>query len=726
MTEPPKTDALLADHDAWFRNLLPGIEGVLYHGVRGRLLWTSLAPEILLAVVGERYRQQLRDVLQGEKPLAAAALLRLGDHVAWLTPLRSGDEQPLGVLALVLPAAEAPVMAAALQKQLAPALRNLQQVLWLRRQLIQSQRRLRLQAAEGKLLHAVEDLFHGPVSAAEQALQELLFLCRRHLAVDAAWLAVPDKQILLADGYADGRLVPPTTVARLMGLGVEGSGEGDHFVGQEAGVLWIVLRSPDRQMQGVLVLEGWQQSPFSRCHLGRILGYIAPHAESLLNKNYDSLTGLRAWPWFEGELAAAAARDGSVLMVMDIDRLHVFNETFGRETGDVVLRQLATVLREALPMGAAARVTGDQFAVLLQDADLGKAQQLGEDICRRFKEHAFTRDGQTYRASVSIGISPLDAVSDSDAGMGAARAALQAAKDRGRGRVEIYQSADISLVQRVGDLQMLGHVRSAIENNRLTLMAQPLAPLRDGGARHYHEVLVRILDEEGGQVAPGEFMATAERFQLMEELDRWVVQTTLRLLARHGRHLRGPSVRFAINLSGQSLGSRQFLHFVERAVRSSGVPPGLIIFEITESVAVSKMQQAQAFMLAMRALGCRFSLDDFGTGLSSFAYLKLFPVDTLKIDGSFVQDLASNVVSQSVVAAIAEVARVLKLETVAEFVGDEVSMDLLRRLNIGYAQGFFVGRGVALAEQVKALERRYAARATSDHGISPRRLPLSR
>jgi Amt family ammonium transporter len=190
----------------------------------------------------------------------------------------------------------------------------------------------------------------------------------------------------------------------------------------------------------------------------------------------------------------------------------------------------------------------------------------------------------------------------------------------------------------------------------------------------------------------------------MEELDRWVVSKTLELLAGNLAGLKASGTRFAINLSGQSLGSEAFLAFVEEQLESTGVPPGLLCFEITETVAVANLQRAQAFMHALRKIGCRFSLDDFGTGLSSFAYLKLFPVETLKIDGSFIRDLPSNVVSQSVVAAIAEVARVMQLETVAEFVQDDATLDLLAKLGMTGAQGYLLGEPSRLEDHIERLK----------------------
>jgi EAL domain-containing protein (putative c-di-GMP-specific phosphodiesterase class I) len=281
--------------------------------------------------------------------------------------------------------------------------------------------------------------------------------------------------------------------------------------------------------------------------------------------------------------------------------------------------------------------------------------------------------------------------------------ACGAAKDRGRGRVEVYEAADESIIQRFDNIRLVGQIRNAIESDRLMLVAQPIMPVRENTANPYCEVLVRFLDDEGRQMSPAEFLSAAERYQLMEELDRWVVTRTLQMLEPHVVRLAGTGSRFAINLSGQSLGSEQFLPFVQDRLAATSVPPGMLCFEITESVAVANLQRAQTFMHTLKRIGCKFALDDFGTGLSSFAYLKLFPVDTLKIDGSFIRDLSSNVVSQSVVAAISEVARVMQLDSVAEFVQDEATLALLPKLGITWAQGWLFGQPVPLGERIAAL-----------------------
>jgi EAL domain-containing protein (putative c-di-GMP-specific phosphodiesterase class I) len=338
------------------------------------------------------------------------------------------------------------------------------------------------------------------------------------------------------------------------------------------------------------------------------------------------------------------------------------------------------------------------------DTNIETARLHAEAICSRVRQIEFGRGDQIYRASVSIGVGPLDGDGEVEGGpLAAAKVACGAAKDRGRGRVEIYQAADESIIQRFDDIRLVGQIRNAIESDRLMLVAQPIMPIKDGAGHPYCEVLVRFLDGEDRHIAPADFLSAAERYQLMEDLDRWVVTHTLQQLAPHAAQLARAGARFAVNLSGQSLGSEQFLPFVQKRIVASGVPPEMLCFEITESVAVANLQRAQTFMHTLKRTGCKFSLDDFGTGLSSFAYLKLFPVDTLKIDGSFIRDLSSNVVSQSVVAAISEVARVMQLDSVAEFVQDEATLALLRKLGITWAQGYLFGQPASLSERIAGL-----------------------
>ncbi len=704
MGREAEKNAVFSDYAVFLKALLPLAQGFLYHDRGGRLFWAELPAEGAPALP-DSYHAALSALLTeggGDEPKTAR--LPLGNLVAFLLPLLGDGGRVVGALTVLVERSSAGMEGEFVRDVLGPALRSLQRELALRFRVLDGQRKLQVQAAEERLLHQVEKILHER-GGCDPALRRILALCQEHLGIDGALLMIPDKRIALVQGGTlsaqEAELVSHSLIATAREPGFDPSD-----VHESAAALWLPVCRHEREVQGVFVLQGWQRSGFSRRRLDRVARYVGSHIESLLERDYDPLTGLMAWAVFERELAAASSADDGdcSVMCLDFDRLHVLNDTFGREAGDEALARFAALLREMLPGRLVSRVTGDNFAVLLPATDLEEARQIGQAICDRVREDVYVRGDQTYRATVSIGIGPL-ASSDGESGDGlvAARIACKAAKDRGRARVEVYESADQSIIRRADDIQLVGYVRNAIENSRLALMGQRLLPLKNGRVQHYFEVLVRIVDEDGQHVPPTEFLPAAERYQLMEELDRWVVANTLQLIAGAGRRLDRDMARFAINLSGQSLGSDSFLPFVQSAIERSGVAPGLIAFEITESVAVAKMQQAQAFMHALKKIGCRFSLDDFGTGLSSFAYLKLFPVDTLKIDGGFVRDVTTNVVSQSVVAAIAEVARVMQLETVAEYVQDQAALELLRSLNISYAQGFVVGGAEPLQAQLAAI-----------------------
>jgi diguanylate cyclase (GGDEF)-like protein len=566
---------------------------------------------------------------------------------------------------------------------------------------------LQVQATEERLLHMVEDVLRQR-QPCDVAMKRILSLCQEHLGVSGTCLVIPDKRITIVCGDAMS-----TTEVELQCQTLINEARNPDFdtnaVSQRKNLLWMPVHARGQEeAQGIFALIDWEQSDFSQRRLARVARYVGSHLDSALDRDFDPLTGLMAWPVFERELTACL-EDGQgeahSVMYFDVDQLHVVNDNFGRDAGDEILKQLAALLREMLSGHPVSRVTGDHFAALLRHTSIEDARRLAEDICGRFREQVYVRGDQSHRPSVSVGIgSAANASGPSSGSLAAAQVACQAAKDRGRARVEVFESGDASIVRRFDDIQVVGYVRNAIENGRLALLGQRIMALKPGRVPHYYEVLVRLVDEAGQHVPPADFLSAAERYQLMEDLDRWVVGTTLKLLASSGRNLRGGEARFAINLSGQSLGSDSFLSFVENRILESGVAPELITFEITESVAVARMQQAQSFMHALKRIGCRFSLDDFGTGLSSFAYLKLFPVDTLKIDGSFVRDVTTNVVSQSVVAAIAEVARVMQLETVAEYVQDQAALELLRSLNITYVQGYLIGQTEPLENRISVID----------------------
>lgn len=695
MAEPRTTsdkDQIHSDYTGLLRALSPGLRGVRCLGHDRSILWSE---EPQPPVTSDRACDAALDAILGSDE-ALPARVDLGDAAAYLLPLRNEKGCTLGALVAFVDAARATQAAPDFAATLRPATRTLERELSLRVRLVEGYRKLEVQAAEERLLHEVERSIDG--SDCETTLRRILKLCRKLLQLRTAAILIPDKNILAVEGEAVSR-------SRLEELALAAAG-GQAGPGHTDSA--SIIHGPGDSAAGILLLAGWPEGEFSARRRARVGRYIAAHAATVLDRTYDRLTGLTAWSVFEKQLEAGVKQTAvsgdapQVLMYFDIDRLDVANDTLGRETGDQVLARFAGILREELPGHQVARVGGDRFAALLAGSDLDVACQLAERVAARFRQLEFGQGDRSYRASVSVGIG---AVADQDATgaergpMATAQVACDAAKDRGRGRVEVYQAADVSIIQRFDDIHLVGYIRNAIELGRLALLGQPIVPVKSGtDLPGYYEVLVRLLDDDDSHISPSEFLSAAERYQLMEELDRWVVANTLDILGRSAVALGVAGTRFAINLSGQSLGSESFLPFVQEQLARSRVPPSQICFEITESVAMANLQRAQNFMHTLRRTGCRFSIDDFGTGLSSFAYLKLFPVSTVKIDGSFVRDLPTNTVSQSVVAAIAEVARVMELETVAEFVQDRATLSLIDKLGITWAQGFLVGEPGLLVE----------------------------
>ena len=703
MADAPAQDQVLGDYAALLRILLPQACGFYCYSREGAAIWKD--PGSGAVRPDGRYESALAAFREGE--CTVAERVDLGHGAGYLLPLRSEKDQALGVLVILVEPPASTMDAVRCLELTRPAVQTLQRELSLRFRLLDSYRKLNVQAAEERLLHDVDRVAHDDGDC-NHVLGKVLALCRHYLQVDSAALLVPDRRIALIQGEG----LKHAELASMLDASIEAQREAgvrmmppDKWFGSD--LYTVNICHADKRQAGILALAGWRTADFSLRRRSRVARYLASHIETILQRGFDDLTGFMAWSSFEELLRSmgqASGNSNNALLYFDMDRLHVANDTLGREVGDEILSGFAKIAREELPGHLLTRITSDSFAALLVDTDIEMARQHAEKICSSVRLLEFGRGDRIYRASVSIGVGPLGGGDEVEGGpLAAAKVACGAAKDRGRGRVEVYQPADESIIQRFDDIRLVGQIRNAIESDRLMLVAQAIVPIREGTGHPYCEVLVRFLDNEDRHISPADFLSAAERYQLMEELDRWVVTRTLQLLEPHAARLAGTGTRFAINLSGQSLGSEQFLPFVQERIVASSVPTEMLCFEITESVAVANLPRAQTFMHTLKRTGCKFSLDDFGTGLSSFAYLKLFPVDTLKIDGSFIHDLSSNVVSQSVVAAISEVARVMQLDSVAEFVQDEATLALLRKLGITWAQGYLFGQPASLSERIAGL-----------------------
>ena len=307
--------------------------------------------------------------------------------------------------------------------------------------------------------------------------------------------------------------------------------------------------------------------------------------------------------------------------------------------------------------------------------------------------------------SISIGVATLDTTSgELSHSLAAAETACKAAKDRGRNRVEVYKSQDVSLVRRFADINIAGQLRAAIDAGRLQLYSQLIVPFACAeNPRTHFELLLRMVDEDGRTVGPDRFLSAANRYQLMPEIDRWVINQAIELLKPQAELLAGQTVSFAINFSGQSLNDESFVDFLLERIRSSGIDPGVFTFELTENATIANIARAESLIRRLRDLGCGVALDDFGTGLSSLAYLRQLPVTMLKIDGSFVRDILKDPRAESMVRAIAQLARSLSLTTVAEYVETDEIRTRVATLGVDYGQGFAIGRPSPLVELLSEL-----------------------
>ena len=445
------------------------------------------------------------------------------------------------------------------------------------------------------------------------------------------------------------------------------------------------LREDDGKVRGVVLVF---HDTTELAVLTHRLSYQASH---------DALTGLVNRHEFEArlELALETSRFEHLehaLCFMDLDQFKIVNDTCGHVAGDELLKQLAARLRASIrEVDTVARLGGDEFGLLLEGCPLEQARQVAENVLEMTREFRFMWGDKVFDVGMSIGLVPFSADSGNITDiLSAADSACYVAKGLGRDRLHIFERDDLTLAKHRSEMQWLQKIRVALEENNFQLYSQPIRPLLDEQAAWHNEILLRLRDEDGELVLPGSFLPAAERYHLMPAIDRWVVKHTLAALAS-GSASDG-MVQAAINLSAQSLCDDQFLAFVMEAIRSSGVAPRHLCFEITETTAIANLSRAMQLIAELRKLGCRFALDDFGSGLSSFGYLKNLPVDYLKIDGSFVKDMTENPIDRAMVNSINEIGHLMGIKTVAEFVASERHVQMLREMGVDYAQGFHVAK----------------------------------
>ncbi len=417
---------------------------------------------------------------------------------------------------------------------------------------------------------------------------------------------------------------------------------------------------------------------------------------------HDTLTGLINRREFEKSLSQALAEAKTehhqhVLLYLDLDQFKIVNDTCGHVAGDELLKQLAVLLQTKLREGnVLARLGGDELGVLLSYCPEDQAYHVADNLRLAVKEFRFNWEGKSFDIGVSIGMVVIDAESlNVGELLSAADMACYAAKDSGRNRIHVYRREDMMLVQRHGEMQWVNRLTRAIEQDRLVLFRQRILSIADPtGSEEHYEILIRLRGENDEIIPPGAFIPAAERYGLMPSVDRWVIRTLFTAMAKQAERTvpEGDACSYAVNLSGTSLNDELLQNYVREQLLLHNIAPRRIWFEITETAAIANLPHASRFIKEMKALGCRFSLDDFGSGVSSFAYLKNLAVDNLKIDGSFVKDIVDDPIDYAMVQSINQIGHVMGLRTTAEFVENDAILSRLREIGVDYAQGYGIHR----------------------------------
>jgi diguanylate cyclase (GGDEF)-like protein len=410
--------------------------------------------------------------------------------------------------------------------------------------------------------------------------------------------------------------------------------------------------------------------------------------------SHDELTGLINRREFESRVDRAIQQTrthGSThaLMYLDLDQFKVVNDTCGHAAGDELLQQLAQLLLSSVRhRDTLSRLGGDEFGMLLDNCPLDKAVSIANTMLRSVDAFHFSWSGNIFTLGISIGVVPLDqSTQDLANALSAADSACYIAKESGRNQVQIAHMGDRRLQQRQGEMQWVSRLTRALEENQFELYYQPIVPCADRKARgNFFEILLRMIDDDGSIISPRTFLPAAKKYNLATAIDRWVIEHAMQWLAENSSIEKWP-VTISINLSGQTMGNQDMLKFIINKMDETGVNAEQIIFEVTETAAIENIATATSFMLTLRGCGFRFSLDDFGSGLSSFCYLKKLPVEFLKIDGTFIRDILSDPVDYAMVKSITELGQLLGKQTIAEYVETLQVAEALRAIGVDFMQG---------------------------------------
>ncbi len=539
------------------------------------------------------------------------------------------------------------------------------------------------------LLHEVEPRIDADDESVQQSWSKALDRARRIQVGE--WLATSDRE---------GRPLILTVA----------------FVGDDAGSFVLVNR------KGVRIRELTLQEMTEGLHQGRITlldDFDLPlmerasqrmlenmHHQLAYQASHDDLTALMNRKEFEREVsrtiaAARASGEQHALLYLDLDQFKIVNNTSGHTAGDELLKLIADTLTRELAGQEArvARLGGDEFGVLVESVTTADARELADALLNAIRGQRFEWDGRMYTLSASMGLVFIDPTTESvDVAMQYADEACYAAKDAGRNRVQEYELGDTVIRNRHGIMEWVTQLDKALSEDRLLLNCQRIAPTgRENPLESHFEILLTMVDEMGDTMPPADFILAAETYQRMTAIDRWVIERVFQWMSEHREELNRFG-GFAINVSGHSVNDETFPDFVLDQFSRTQAPTSKVCFEITETAAIANLDNAREFMNRMKIIGCRFSLDDFGTGLSSYSYLRNLPVDYVKIDGVFVRDIAENPGDYAVVRSINEIGHYMGKQTIAEFVESDAVLERLKEIGVDYVQGYHIDRPCRLEQ----------------------------
>ncbi|GMU68430.1 MAG: hypothetical protein AMXMBFR37_07630 [Steroidobacteraceae bacterium] len=703
------------------RSLFARTRRVLLYGPDGRLWWSedgsdSLDLRAQLEQVNALMRRRDFD---GALRQARAADLAGG----LLLPVGADEQAPLAWLGIVGPEKrnasdpDANALAQALRPVLLLLGRDVAGAAQLRRQRYAS-----LQAAEqtAELRWLLATANQAGRDNGADRLEATLNACVTHLGCDGLMLWLEDRQlerIVTRKPMPAGEIETLRRLARGSLLQEVTRRRRTTIVAKlretpESELLpWTVIAAPVPEgdaPRGLIMAFANRDTRRLSQREARRLEHIIPRVLAATEMEHDALTGLPARHVFEDRVRTMLGQSGSnaCIVYADLDQLHVTNDLFGFAAGDEVLKRIAALWRahSSQRVGLVSRFAGDRFVALLNDCTLNQGRAWAESMRQAIEALPAPPDRAGLRVTASFGVAAATAGETPEHLLATAETACKGAKDRGRNRVEVFAQTDRSLVQRRDDLQIFRDLSDAFEQNRFVLYAQAIEPLWDPTRARRYEILIRMRDDADEPVAPSRFISAATRYQLLPQLDRWVTRRAIASLDAHAAQIRAHNVAFSINVSGQSLVQPDFADFVRTTLKGATVPPELLVFEFTESAAISDIAAARRFIDRIGALGAKFALDDFGTGFSSLAYLKSLPVSALKIDGSFVRDLLTDERSEGVIRAVLQIAAQLGLDTVAEYVETGAIAERLRALGVTYGQGYAFGAPVPLDAVLAGLQ----------------------